>query len=136
MNYTMEIIASLPGSSIGKLFLDPVCALLLELFIFLSILILNRKRGIPVYLAMLTLCGILLQSAQIRYSRLQSSQVSVSHFKNSSMVTFRVGLHVNHYIRCADSTSMDYINRYQATAWGNRCYETSVMRNHGNGKHE
>lgn len=134
MNSSMEVIASLPGSSVGNLYMAPVCSLLLVWFIFLIMAILRRRRGIPVFLAMLTLCGILLNSSFIRYSRLHSSQVSVSRFKRSSMITFRVGMQVDHYIWCADSSSMNSIDRYLASAWGNRCYESHVMQIQGNSR--
>jgi competence protein ComEC len=127
MNSAMEAIASIPGSVIGGLFLDPVCALLFVVLVFLGITMFSGKSSLPKYICMFTLSLILIQSARIRSSRLRSFQLVVGHFYNGSLVTFREGLYVDHYIWSGDPESVAYMDRYLASAWGQRSYEISVV---------
>jgi competence protein ComEC len=127
MNRVMETVSSIPGSVVGNLFPDPLCMLLFMVAIFLAILIANRRGRLPVYLLMLTVCLILFRSAQVRDHRVHSSQLVVGHFNGASMVTMRQGLQVDHYIWCGDPEQVAYMDRYIESAWGNRCYETSVV---------
>jgi len=127
MNSTMEVVSSIPGSVIGRLFMDPFCTLLVIILIFLGIAILNGRIGLPAYIFIFTLSLLLVQSARVRFTRLQSSQLVVGHFYKGSLVTFREGLYVDHYIWCSDPESVAYMDRYLASAWGQRGDEVSVV---------
>jgi competence protein ComEC len=127
MNRVMETISSIPGSVVGNLFPDPLCLLLFMVAIFLGILIVNRRGRLPAYLLMLAVSLILLRSAQVRDHRVHSSQLVVGHFSGGTMVTLRQGLQVDHYIWCGDPEQVAYMDRYIESAWGNRCYEASVV---------
>jgi competence protein ComEC len=127
MNLAMEGIASLPGAVIGNLYLDRWGVGLSVAAIFLGIAWLRSGARIPVYLLILCLCLGLCRSAATRYTRVSSSQVAISHLYEGSLVTFREGNLVDHYIWCSDPGSVDYIDRVIAGGWGNRCFESSVI---------
>jgi competence protein ComEC len=136
MNRVMEFVSSVPGSVIGHLFLDPVClALALSVF-FLVILILNARSRWPFFILMLAVSMILVHSATARFSCARSRQFMIAHFNGGSMVTFRQGFFVDHYIWCRDPGNVAYMDRYLEIAWGRRCYESSVIWINGSVKLE
>lgn len=127
MNRTMEMVSSIPGAVIGNIQMDPVFMAISMLLVFLGILVLNSPARIPRYLFVGTLCLILLWSARNRTSMLNSCQVVVHHFYRCSVVTFREGRCVDHYIWCSDPEGVAWVDRYLETAWRNRVLEGSVI---------
>ena len=128
MNGSMEAIASIPGSVLGNLFMDPLNAVLCMILVILVILWIRKPGGALSTLFLLTLVLIFVQNARIRTSLQSTNQASVAHFRKSSLVTIREGLEVDHYIWCSDPASWNYMEKYINTAWGRGCYKVSVIR--------
>jgi len=128
MNALMEVIASFPGAVLGGLFIDPFTTVMLMILIFLLILFLNRRERLPLYLSVLVLCILTTWMAGNRNTRLRTGETWISHFRGGSLITIREGLKVDHYIQADDYRAVAYMDRYISTAWGRRCYETSVVR--------
>ncbi len=128
MNSSMEAIASIPGSVVGNLFMDPLNAVLCMILVILAILWIRRPGGSLFNLFLLTLVLIFVQNTRINTCLQRTNQASVAHFRKSSLVTIREGLVVDHYIWCSDPASWNYMNKYIKTAWGRGCYKVSVIK--------
>ncbi|MEN8158133.1 MAG: ComEC/Rec2 family competence protein [Bacteroidota bacterium] len=128
MNSSMEAIASIPGSVLGNLFMDPLYAVLCMILVTITILWISKPGGALSTLFLLTLVLIFAHNTRIHTSLQSTNQASVAHFRKSSLVTIREGLVVDHYIWCSDPASWNYMDRYIKTAWGRGCYKVSVIR--------
>jgi competence protein ComEC len=127
MNSLMELIASFPGSIVRGLFTDGFTSWMLMIILFLGILFLNnRKRG-AVYILIVAGCILSVWLAGNRTVLLNSSEARISHFRGGSLLTFREGLVVDHYILSADPKVLVQIDSYLSEAWGGRNYEVSVL---------
>ncbi len=127
MNRTMEMVAELPGSVLGKLSMGPGATLLCLVLVFLGIAMLKGKGILSKTAFMFVLCFILAWSTISYHSKLNSKELVVGHFYKSSLITIREGSKVDHYIWCYDPSSLVYLDHYLQTAWGHRGMEVSVM---------
>ncbi len=124
MNQSMEMVASLPGSVIDHLFLDRMSMYLIVTLIFLGIVLLHDRTTISRYLMMFMVFAVLCWSSWGRYSSYHTSEFVVAHFNGGSLVTFRVGIRVDHYKWCRDPEAAVYMDQYVESVWGKRCYRT------------
>ncbi|MFH0756531.1 MAG: ComEC/Rec2 family competence protein [Bacteroidota bacterium] len=127
MNRAMESVAALPGSVLGNLYLDTVSTTLWLVLVFLGILLLKIHGSLSRIGLMLTLGLLLAWSAVSYYTAYTGNQVVVANFYKGSLVTFREGTVVDHYIWCFDPTSLVYMDNYLETAWGRRHAKVSVI---------
>lgn len=128
MNSFVEVMASLPGSVLGGLHVDRCISIALMILIFLLILFLSRKHRAALYTAVLLLCIMAAWTAESKHSTLLSSETRISHFRGGSLITFRVGFKVDHYILTDEPQAVSYMDRYLSSVWGKRSYEVSVIR--------
>jgi len=122
MNQSMEIVASLPGSVIDHLYLDRTSMYLIVTLIFLGIVLLYDRTTISRHLMLLMAFAVLCWSSWSRYSSFHSSEFVVAHFNGGSLVTFRVGIRVDHYKWCRDPKTAVYMDQYVESVWGKRRY--------------
>ena len=128
MNFFVEAIASLPGAVLGGLQLDRFSAFILMILIFLLIEFLTRKHRAALYAAVLLGCIMVVWTSEIKRSMLFTSEIRISHFRGGSLITFKVGPKVDHYVLTDEPSAVSYMDRYLSIAWGMRSYEVSVIR--------
>ncbi len=127
MNRVIESVAALPGSVLGNLYLDSVSTTFCLVLIFLGISLLKIPGSLNRIGVMLTLGLLLVWSAVSHYSVFAGNEVVVANFYKGTLVTFREGPEVDHYIWCFDPSSLTYMDSYLETVWGRRCTEVSVI---------
>jgi len=127
MNHFMERVASLPGAVISDLHLERFNLALLLGMLLLVMVTLNSRSRISRYLLAATISISLVCNAWFRYSILNSSEVIITHFHNSSLVSFREGFQIDHYCWHRDSVSMSYIERYRLMVWSKRKYQNQLF---------
>jgi competence protein ComEC len=136
LNGAMEAVASIPGAVVTDLHMDPLCIFLLMVILFLGVTALDGKRKPALLSALFVLSILLIRSTQLELSRSATDQLVIAHFRNGSLVTFREGRKVDHYIWCSDPSVVASMDRYLAGTWNRRNFEVSVItvNNAGSGE--
>jgi len=128
MNRLMECIASLPGSVIGELSMEKTTLFLILTIIFLVIVILNIKSSFPRYMLLLAMVVTLGWTSLTRYRELYSAELVVGHFRGGSLITFREGYQVDHYIWSSDSLTTAAMKQYMGSVWSPHQYQVQVCQ--------
>lgn len=123
MNQSMEMVASIPGSVIDHLYLDITSLCLIMIMIFLGIVVLNERTTFYRYILLFMVCSVLGWTSWKRYASYHTSEFIVAHFNGGSLVTFREGLCVDHYLWYRDPQSVIYMDQYIESVWGNGRYD-------------
>jgi hypothetical protein len=123
----MEWVASLPGAVIYDLHMERFNLILFMAMLLLVMVTLNSRSRMPPYLLAAIISISLIWNAWSRYNILNSSEMIISHFYNSSLVSFREGYQVDHYCWYRDSVSMSYIEKYRLMVWSKRKYNNQLF---------
>ncbi len=127
MNRFMEEVASLPGAVIGDLYMERFNLVLLMGILLLAMVALNIRSRLPRYLLAGIISMSLIWNAWFRYRILHSSEMMITHFYRSSLVSFREGFQVDHYCWYGDSVSLHYMDKYRLSVWSKRMYENQLF---------
>jgi ComEC/Rec2-related protein len=127
MNFLVEVMASLPGAVLGELTLDAAKLCLWMGMLIAGMIWLHHRKHLLSYLVLILLCLNLCSSSLTRYRYMRSSEMQISHFYKSTMLSFREGLQVDHYCWYRDSTSFSYMRSYIAERWNRRRFQSRIM---------
>jgi competence protein ComEC len=127
MNRSMEYLSSLPGAVLGDLQLDPPDLLVWLLVMLLGLMAMHGRSRFPGYLVLLLLSIVLVWNAFTSLERRSGSSMVITHFRGASMLSLRVGEHVDHYCWYRDTGSVAYLEAYRELAWNRRIYGNRVL---------
>ena len=126
MNRSMEYISAVPGAVLEDLHLDPVDMLIWIMLLLLALIALHGRRRLPCYMMMFLISILLVWNAVAGLQRRSGSELVIAHFRGASMLSFRVGEHVDHYCWYRDSSNLEYLEAYRELAWNSRIYINRV----------
>jgi len=133
MNFIVGLVASFPGAVLGGLYIDHISSAILMILLFLLMLILNSRKRAALYIAVVLLCILAVRTATNKTLILRSAETRISHFRSGSLITFRQGFLVDHYILTDNLATINYMDRYISSAWGKHAFELSVILLGGQG---
>ena len=128
MNRSMEYLSSVPGAVLDDLQLDHADLLIWILLLLLALIALHGRSRLPYYMMMLVISILLIWNAFAVIQRRTGSEMVIAHFRGASMISFRVGEHVDHYCWYRDSSSVEYMEAYRELAWNRRIYVNQVCK--------
>lgn len=124
---SMDIIATLPGSVVEGLYADRLLVLLLMCMLGGALLAVHTRSRSPLYPCILLLAFILLRASFLELELRNSSSLVVHHLYGGSILTFRKGHKVDHYVWIAGREHISKADRIMEDGWKRRCYERSVV---------
>lgn len=127
MNSSVEFLGGLPGAVLDELYLGPVGLLVWLLMFLLLALYLRGRNRLPVYLMLLLLSLYLSWNTCNGVKQKSGSQLLITHFYGSSMLSIRRGAYVDHYCWYKDSTSLNYMEEYRKQHWNRRIYTNRLV---------
>lgn len=128
LNFTMETVASIPGSVIANLGLSSLNLTLLMTLLLVVMMLPGDRTHLSRYLFVILFSLLLFTTSRNRFNTLYSSELVVAHFNDGSLVTFREGIHVDHYQLAGNPDTEKQMDKYVDLAWNKYRYRSRYIQ--------
>jgi competence protein ComEC len=128
LNLTMEVVASIPGSVIANLSLSGLNLTLLMTLLLVVMMLPGDRIHLSGYLFVILFSVLLFSTSRNRFNTLHSSELVVAHFNGGSLVTFREGIHVDHYLLAGKPDTEKQMEKYVDLVWNKYRYRSRYMQ--------
>jgi hypothetical protein len=123
MNYTMKVMASLPGATLTELYPDRVAILLMLSILGVGLVSVVSGSTKPRFLLMVLVAARLIWGSWTTLDRKRSSEFAVADYRSTTLLTFREGGSVDHFRRKYADTDTLFQNRCLHRAWNPRHFQ-------------
>jgi len=120
MNRIMELISSIPGSTVNGLQMPVSKVVLVYLLIFFLLFSLKYRSIIYMMIIIILLSVLLLLSSVLLFKEKRLHRMIVPHFRGGTLITFVHGREANHFVTYDDSLSGATIHNYIESNYGFR----------------